>query len=82
MYLASIHNPLPTAANTRAKSNSANPWPICWGVTYLESIFTEEVMIVYAVKIHNTAESAYTGSERIVRSQVGAFFISTYFLDD
>jgi len=40
------------------------------------------VMIVYAVKIHSTAETAYTGSERVVRSQAGAFFISTYFLDD
>ncbi len=39
-------------------------------------------MIVYAVKIQNQADIAYTGSERMVRSQVETLFISSYYLDD
>jgi hypothetical protein len=82
MYLASIHRPLPTAANTIEKNNSTAPATSSEGVTYLESIVIEEVMIVYAVQIHKTADIAYTGSARTVRSQFEILFISSYFLDD
>ncbi|MNI35863.1 hypothetical protein D3C73_899000 [compost metagenome] len=51
------------------------------GDTNLESNFIEVVTIRYAVETQKITDSAYTGIESVVRSQVGALFISGFFLD-
>lgn len=63
----------------KVKSNT--PSPISSGVASLESIFTAEVMSVYADEPQNKTETAYTGIESVVRSRVRDLIISVYFLD-